>query len=643
MKTWYLNRLRTMSGPEFFFRARQFLQKKYEQYFLKKDLPGKIPYLYEKKILFADLVSKGIFPSIINVFGKKIDYFSEEIKWHMDVFSNNYFPIVFSKNINIRLNEDLSAKNVWEINRLQFLVHLAFNYTNTGNEFYLNKSIEIISSWIDNNPYLMGINWYSNIEVNIRLITWAICWEILDIERLIRENPDYKDFVETRWIPSIYQHCKYSYLNPSKYSSANNHLVSEYAGLFIANSKWKFGESEKWLRYSKQGLEREICQQHSTGINKEEAAEYIQFITDFFLLSFVIGARTNNSFSSGFEKQLKEIIYYIYNFLDRDGNYPKYGDEDDGKCFIIDPDDQFNNFRSLLTSGSILFHDPKLKSKSNGFDVKNKLLFGDEGLKIFESVQVNDDKENSQFYRKEGHFIFRKQEDQKEIYLHFNAAPLGYLSIAAHGHADALSFIMHIDGHPVFIDSGTYTYHTHPEWRKYFIGTLAHNTISINKKDQALNGGPTLWLEHYEIKILDSKLDDNLESIKATHNGYANEKSEHIREILFEKSKNEFHIIDTIVVKDKNEKIVELPFHLHPDVLIHQNSSDRYATGNTQFRQVELTIDEKLDHSLIKGQIAPQILGWYSGSFMNKEATNSIYCNTVIDKTTIFKNVIKIN
>ena len=77
--------------------------------------------------------------------------------------------------------------------------------------------------------------------------------------------------------------------------------------------------------------------------------------------------------------------------------------------------------------------------------------------------------------------------------------------------------------------------------------------------------------------------------------------------------------------------------------MIHQNSSDRYATGNTQFRQVELTIDEKLDHSLIKGQIAPQILGWYSGSFMNKEATNSIYCNTVIDKTTIFKNVIKIN
>ena len=91
--------------------------------------------------------------------------------------------------------------------------------------------------------------------------------------------------------------------------------------------------------------------------------------------------------------------------------------------------------------------------------------------------------------------------------MHFDAAPLGYLSIAAHGHADALSFILHVDGQPVFIDSGTYTYHTEPEWRQYFIGTLAHNTIRINQKDQAVNGGPTLWTKHYKTSIIDLDLE----------------------------------------------------------------------------------------------------------------------------------------
>ena len=39
-----------------------------------------------------------------------------------------------------------------------------------------------------------------------------------------------------------------------------------------------------WLKKSRRGLEREILKQHSeNGVNKEEAAGYIQFITDFFL------------------------------------------------------------------------------------------------------------------------------------------------------------------------------------------------------------------------------------------------------------------------------------------------------------------------------------------------------------------------
>lgn len=525
---------------------------------------------------------------------------------------------------------------------MQFLIQIAVNYKISGNEYYLTQFAKIMTSWIDQNPYLQGVNWYSNIEVNIRLINWFLCWQILDIENLSTQNKLFKDFVEKKWIPTIFRHCYYSYHNPSRFSSANNHLISEYAGLYIASSFWKFRESEKWIQYSIDGLENEIEQQHSSGINKEEAAEYIQFITDFFLLSFVVGEKTNRPFSEQYKQLLHKIFSYIYNFLDCKGNFPKYGDEDDGKCFILDFEEKFNNFKSLLTSGAIIFNDPAFKAKSNGFDIKNHFLFGDAGKLIYESISRIINNESSKFYRDEGHFIFRKKENDNEIYLHFDAAPLGFLSIAAHGHADALSFILNIDGHPVFIDSGTYTYHTEFEWRRYFIGTLAHNTIRINEENQAVNGGATLWIKHYETSIIDLDLSGETDRVKATHNGYLKEDVQHIREIVFDRLKNEFQIIDTIVV-GKNRKIqIEIPFHFHPDVEIANPATNFFLIRGDAVRETEFYIDGKLDPVLIKGQMKPQILGWYSDSFLKKEATNVIYCKFQIECTTTFKFIIKI-
>lgn len=642
MSSWYFNRLKTMSFAEILYRISQSFQKQYELFFYKHILPSSELLSYNKRIINTDLASIKLFPDTITVFGKEFNYMENDIDWHRDIFSGESFPVIFSKEVNIRINPKASAKNVWEINRLQFLPHIVVNYKISGREDYITQFIKILTSWIDQNPYLKGINWYSNIEVNIRLINWFFCWQILDVENFAAGNKQFKDFVETKWVPSIFQHCYYSYHNPSRFSSANNHLISEYAGLFIASSLWKFKETEKWIRYASKGLEEEIKKQHSSGINKEEAAEYIQFITDFFLLSFIIGEKTNWPFSEEYRKQLNETFTYILSFLDCKSNFPKYGDEDDGKCINFTNDNNFNNFKSLLTSGSIIFKDPVFKSKSNGFDLKNYILFGEAGKLAYESIPDISPIENSKFFKDEGHFIFRKQENGREIFLHFDAAPLGYLSIAAHGHADALSFILNVDGQPVFVDPGTYTYHTEPEWRKYFVGTLAHNTIRINKKNQAVNAGPTLWLKHYIPNVIELSQGEEIDRVKATHNGYKKEHAEHIREIVFNKLKNEFIISDIINVMKKRTIEVEISFHIHPEVAVNDSKANCFLMNTGSGGKIEFCIDEKLSPDVIKGQTEPQILGWFSESFLKKTATNVIYCYTQIKCTTTFKFVIKI-
>ena len=640
---WYINRLKTISIAEFPYRIKQLIKNQYERYFNQGKFPAKITVVTKKNILSFSYSPEELYPDSINIFGTAFRYTGQNINWQEDISTGERFPLSFSKTIKIRDNSNLSAKNVWEVNRLQFLSFIALNYRKTGSDIYLSQFIRILNSWIDNNPYLVGINWYSNIEINIRLITWFFCWQILDADKLITTNSEFKDFVDRKWIQAIFQHCRFSFYNPSKYSSSNNHLISEYAGLFIATSLWQFKESEKWNRYSKKGLEKEILRQHSeNGINKEEAAEYIQFITDFFLIAYIVGENTSNKFSENYKIQFRKILDYISNFLDMNGHFPQYGDEDDGKCFILDFDKNFNNFKSLLTSGAIIFKDHLLKSRSNGFDVKNHFLFGEPGKKVYESIPEIHYPGNSKYYKNEGHFIFRKNENGNEIYLHFDAAPLGFLSLAAHGHADALSFILNVDGQPIFVDSGTYTYHTEPAWRGYFIGTLAHNTIRINQHDQAVNGGPTLWTRHYKSSVIDLDLNEDNNRIKATHNGYVKDDVQHIREILFDRLRNEFQIMDTILVK-KNRKItVEIPFHLHPEVSINKQSANSYLISKDSVRNTELFVDEKLNPVVIRGQMDPQILGWYSGSFAKKEATNVIFCKTQIESTTIFKFIIKI-
>ena len=393
MLKWYFFRLKTMSLLEIPYRFKQILQKKFESFFVVGETLGTILIPKTKKILKIGEIDTPIFDDEFSVFGKKINFFDSQIDWHKDVFSGEKYPLTFSKNINIRKSVDLSAKNVWEINRLQFLIHIVINYNKTKDEKFLDKFIELNESWIEANPYLLGVNWYSNIEVNIRLINWFFCWELLDAEELMIKSKIFKEFVNTKWLPIIYQHCKYSFNNPSKYSSANNHLVSEYSGLYLATSVWEFKESEFWRSYAKDGLEKEILKQHSNGVNKEEAAEYIQFITDFFLLPYIIGEKCNDSFSKEFQKALKQILDYILVFTDVNLNFPKYGDEDDGYVLNFSEIGHFNNFKSLLVSASIIFNDESYLSAKSEYDIKNKLLFSDDGYLLFEKLMDREKKE----------------------------------------------------------------------------------------------------------------------------------------------------------------------------------------------------------------------------------------------------------
>ncbi|MFS4493389.1 alginate lyase family protein [Maribacter sp. 2308TA10-17] len=631
-----------MSVPEMIYRGNTAFKKKIDRYFKTAFFPKGNINKYPEYILHLPELKEDLELSDYSIFGNKL-HFNKPINWHRDIMNDREFPMEFSYSIDTRSGKNGNVKVVWEVNRLQFLSKICLKYIQSEDEKYLDQFMNIITSWKDANPYLVGVNWYSNIEVNIRIINWFLCWELLRVNELVTTNEKFKKFVTETWLPLIELHGMHAYRYESKYSSSNNHLIAEASGLFIVSSYWSFKDSPRWVAKGKKLLEREIINQHSSnGINKEEASEYIQFITDFFLIAYIVGERTSHKFSKTYTETLRKICVYISNLMDVSGHIPYYGDDDDGKVLSLELGETHNNFQSLLTSAAVLFEDACFKTTESVFDLKNEILFGQKGEIEFNKLPIKSNVPLTKLYQEEGHFLLKKNNQEGEIYLHIDVAPLGYLSIAAHGHADALSFFLHIDGMPYIIDPGTYTYHSYPNWRAYFKGTIAHNTIRVDGLDQSTNSGPCLWTDHYETEVLAVEDNPQETKIQGSHNGYNQIGISHTRNYRFDKQKDCIIIHDIITSNDVKSHLYELPLHLHPEIELSQLTENEYTIKQVGKRTVTIILDERLKSEVVTGSEDP-IMGWYSPSFLQKEPTSVIYSKIELEGSFELKTEIHIN
>ena len=126
--------------------------------------------------------------------------------------------------------------------------------------------------------------------------------------------------------------------------------------------------------------------------------------------------------------------------------------------------------------------------------------------------------------------------------------PHGYLSIAAHAHADAMSVEVRYGGVDVLADPGTYCYHGEPAWRSYFRSTIAHNTIELGGQSQSGDGGPFLWLHHAngrEIEVVDT---GEVARWTAEHDGYLSLRppARHRRSVRLDRASRSINIVDEI-------------------------------------------------------------------------------------------------
>lgn len=630
---WRLNRLRTMGAAEVGYRIRSAIQARLEAISSQATVICPPPSRARGVRWIAQSVPTGVDVAAVrsvadSVLAGRFDVFAmrgTELGfppiWLRDPKTGRQSPVLFGKSIDYRSQAVVGdIKYLWEPSRHLEAVTLAQAYALTGIERYAAGVRTLLESWFTQCPYPFGVHWASSLELAVRLVNWSVAWQLLEASSVF-DGKGGATF-RSRWLDNIYLHQRFIAGHLSKYSSANNHLFGEYMGLFIAAVTWPcWPESGNWRIQSQTGLEAESLKQNAPdGVNREQAIWYHHEVTDMMLMCGLAGRAAGSGLSGHFWTRLEAMLGFVSGVMDFAGNVPMIGDADDAVMVRFVPKHDFNVFRSLLATGAVLFNRADFARIAISLDDKSRWLLGDEASTKFDQLLEHADllscgrTAGGRAFPHGGYYVLGDRlGTADEVRLVADAGPLGYLSIAAHGHADALALTLSVGGNEILIDPGTYTYHSEQGWRDYFKGTSAHNTVRIDGQDQSLSAGNFMWLRHARAQCQTFETSADQDRFVGSHDGYRrlSDPLTHRRQITLNKLDRTLYVTDELVCHGSHE--VEVFWHFAENCAVQVEAGSIAACLGRVHLDFSLTgIDFKAE--CVIGQLDPP-LGWISRKY----------------------------
>jgi uncharacterized heparinase superfamily protein len=674
--TWKINRLKLMGAPELAWRVRQLVQKKASKLGVglvssppepsldrfgaafvahAKPNPGVRPTgsdpvsadvggrplgsdpgfrLSGRAALVA--AADDVLAGRWNVFAMRGMQLGFPPNWNRDPKTGTVAPMKLGKAIDYRSEHIVGdIKYLWEPSRHLELVTLAAAFRATGEQRYADAAKQLLQSWFDQCPYAMGVHWTSSLELAVRLLNWAFAWQLLGDE--VTKDQAF----QRKWLDNIYQHCHFIRGYFSRHSSANNHLFGEYMGLYVASLQWPcWKESQRWHVIARRGLETEALKQNAAdGVNKEQAIYYHHEVMDMMLLCQHIGAANNDSFSQAYLQRLERMADFVAALMDCGGNVPMTGDADDAQMVRLSYEPDWSPYRSLLASCALLFKRPDFKAKAATLDDKNRWLFGTDGEVQWQTMPAAGPEHPVMAFPEGGYYLLGKDfGTPQEVRMVIDCAPLGYLSIAAHGHADALAFTLSHGGEELLIDPGTYAYHTQKSWRDYFRGTSAHNTVQVDGKDQSEIGGNFMWLRKAHAELVAHRADGKHQLFEGTQDGYRRLEDAvlHRRIVAFDSNRNGVVVKDILECTGDHEVAVQWHFAEKCSV----QAEGRSVWVRAKSKGLRMSCSFGNGPALLHCSMSP-LAGWISRKFDEKAGiTTAVWRGRISGTTEIVTEIV---
>lgn len=444
------------------------------------------------------------------------------IEWNRDPLGGIDWPDLPSHRLDHRTAAG-DPKWIWELNRLQHLPWLAQAWQLTGEDRYAAELFDQLDSWIADNPPGRGLPWRGAFEAGIRAISVSIALQgVKDHDGL--SVPRFRTIVHM-----LAESARRCWSERSLHSSANNHLIGELAGLATVAALFPdLAPSTRWERDAVAALcveaERQIL---PDGSGAEQAIGYQIFTAELLLVVTMLLERRDGHAPAPLTSAITRSAQYLAAVVGEQDPAPRYGDDDEGFALRLDRAPLRTVRDHLALVGSVL-PTPDAGCAPNGFHAP------DGGLVVLRSCGRR---------------------------LTMDVGPLGYLSIAAHGHADALAVTLSVDGHQLIGHPGAASYYGHPDWRAVHRGTRVHPTASVDGLDQSVIGGAFLWRHHARVRTHSVDLENGI--VDAEHDGYRrlDEPVVHRRWLIAPHDRNTAVVVDVLVGDGLHEFRTNWPLH----------------------------------------------------------------------------------
>jgi hypothetical protein len=485
-----------------------------------------------------------------------VDY-GPEVDWHCDRVHGiraprrPWFQIRY-----LDFAEVGDSKITWELNRHQHLVTLAKAFRLTGNQEFATELFRQWESWHRENPYPIGINWASSLEVSFRSLSWI--WAYF----LMSGSPAMPVGFHSELCRKLAVSGRHIESHLSTYFSPNTHLLGEATALFFMGTLFpELQRSGRWQSRGWQILQREAERQvREDGLHFEQSIYYHVYALDFFLHVSVLASLNGLAIPAQWNRTLERMLEALC-VLGRSGPAPRFGDDDGGRLF----DGQRNRWEHLLdplATGAVIFDRSDFKSVAGGLHEETLWLLGEAGAAAFDRLPTLSAEPGSIALPSSGLYLMTEHAADRQLVI--DAGPQG-ADTAGHGHADALSMTANIRGCPLLIDPGTFEYvGSDLRERNRFRGTQAHNTLLVDGLDQSEPQGPFSWASLPNVRAEKWINGETFDLFVGSHDGYMRLADPVVHRRLVFSLKSDFWLVrDQAVGRGQHQ--LDLFWHVNPE------------------------------------------------------------------------------
>jgi len=486
-----------------------------------------------------------------------------DIDWHLDPVHGKrapldpWFKIPF---LDFAVVGD--HKVTWELNRHQHLVTLAKARLLSGDEKYARELMTQWRSWIKANPYPLGINWGSTLEVAFRSLSWI--W----VDHLLAGASECAAFRE-EVAPALAFHGRYIERYLSTYFSPNTHLLGEAVALFFLGTLYpNMPGAARWKESGWEIVLHEAGRQvRPDGVYFEQSLYYHVYALDFFLYTRLLAARNGAEIPAAYDAVVERMLNVVA-ALAQAGPAEGFGDDDGGRLWNPRRN-RTEQMTDPLTLGAAMYSSEFSAARLTEEEI---WLFGNPAVEKLARAKTSPVARSIAF-PDGGLYVLADSQPYPQAMV-VDAGPQG-TGRSGHGHADALSLRLTMDGRRWLVDSGSGVYISQdPADRNTLRGTGAHNTMRVDGVDQAVADEPFSWTHIPTTQADNWIVGKSFTYFVGSHNGYARlvDPVVHRRHVL--KIAGGVWLIRDIAL-GRTEHELEIRWHFAPDLEVQAVDSGR--------------------------------------------------------------------